>query len=114
MAHLGWTVAAKTKSCSAACTEQASVCHQASLRAVNSKAAFKYAVSQAGYSATADALTKMNFCSAALAENPSLLYPVSLKGMEYNGAISTCEAVPSGDRQRLCCCSPSGCATSSG
>ena len=29
----------------------------------------------------------------------------------YNGASSSCNAVPSGDVQRLCCCSNSGCAT---
>jgi hypothetical protein len=112
LAHLGWILAPKTKSCSAACADQASICHEGSLQAVNGKVELKYALSQAGYSATADALTQLSFCSYPKGENPSVILPASNKGMQYNGASSTCAAVPSGDRQRLCCCSPTGCATS--
>ena len=112
LAHLGWILAPKTKSCSAACADQTSICHEASLQAVNSKVELKFALSQADYSATADALTLMSFCSYAEGENPSVILPAADKAMQYNGASSTCAAVPSGDRQRLCCCSPIGCATS--
>ncbi len=112
LAHLGWILAPKTKSCSTACADQASICHQTSLQAVNSKVELKFALSQADYSATADALTLMSFCSYAEGENPSVILPAADKAMQYNGASSTCAAVPPGDRQRLCCCSPTGCATS--
>ena len=114
MAHLGWILAPKTKSCSAACSNQDSTCHETSLQDVNSKVELKYALSQAGYSATADASTKMRLCSYAKGENPSVILPAADKAMQYNGASSTCAAVPSGDRQRLCCCSPTGCAASGG
>ncbi len=112
LAHLGWILAPKTKSCSTACADQASICHLASQQAVNNVVELKFALSQAGYSATADALTKMSFCSYPRATDPSVILPAADKAMQYNGASSTCEAVPSGDRQRLCCCSPTGCATS--
>ncbi len=112
LAHLGWIIAPKTTSCATACADQASICHDTSLQAVNSKVELKFALSQAGYSATADALTQLSFCSYAEDENPSVILPAANKAMQYNGASSTCAAVPSGDRQRLCCCSPTGCATS--
>ncbi len=112
LAHLGWILAPKTKSCSTACADQTSICHIASLQAVNSKAELKFVLSQAGSSATADALSLMSFCSYAKSENPSVILPAANKGVQYNGVSSTCAAVPSGDRQRLCCCSSTGCATS--
>ncbi len=112
LAHLGWILAPKTKSCSAACADQTSICHVTSQQAVNSKVELKYALSQAGYSATADALTQLSFCFVAKDENPSVILPAANKAMQYNGSSSTCAAAPYGDRQRLCCCSPTGCATS--
>jgi hypothetical protein len=112
LVHIGWILAPKTESCSTACADQISTCHLASQRAVNSKVELKHALSQAGYAATADALSLMSFCSFAKDENPSVILPAADKAMQYNGSSSTCAAVPSGDRQRLCCCSPTGCATS--
>ena len=85
----------KTKPCSTACADQASICHIASQHAVNSKVELKYALSQAGRSATADASTKMRLCSYAKGENPSVILPAADKAMQYVGTASTCAAVPS-------------------
>jgi hypothetical protein len=112
MAHLGWIIAPKTKSCSAACADQASICHEASLQDVNSLAEFKFALGQSGNDDVASAINDQHLCFFPEPINPSVVFPLASRSVQYNGASSTCEAVPTGDQQRLCCCSPAGCATS--
>jgi hypothetical protein len=75
--------------------DQASICHIASQQAVNSKVELKYALSQAGFSATADASAKMRLCSNAKGENPSVILPAAANSVQYSIASSTCAAVPS-------------------
>ena len=113
-AHVGWTLGAKGASCSASCAAQSSICHQASHRAVNTKAEFMFALGLAGQTTAAQALTAAQYCSFPRATDPSVVLPAAANSMQYVGTASTCEAVPSGDRQRLCCCSPTGCAASGG
>jgi hypothetical protein len=112
LAHLGWILAPKTKSCSAACSDQVSICHVASQQAVNSKAEFKFALGQAGLTSVANSLATAQYFSFPRATDPSVILPAADKAMQYVGASSTCDALPAGDLQRLCCSSPTGCATS--
>ncbi len=108
---IGWVLGAKGESCSTTCSSQDSACHEASQKAANTKAELKYVLAQAGQGSFAQSLDKTKFCAYPHTVNPSVVLPATSKTAQYNGASSTCDAVPTGGRQRLCCCSPTGCAT---
>jgi hypothetical protein len=112
LAHLGWILAAKGDSCTATCAALSSVCHVSSQQYIDSVAEFQYALNKAGQSSAANSLTNANMCFYDESFAPAVTLPLTPKSALHNGLASSCAAVPSGDAQRLCCCSPTGCAKS--
>jgi hypothetical protein len=112
LAHLGWTLAAKGDSCSASCAAQNSACHELSLKNVNTFAEFVFALAQAGKTDVVQAIDDEHMCFFPEPINPSVVRSLPPRSVQYNGESSTCDAVPTGEYQRLCCCSITGCATS--
>jgi hypothetical protein len=89
-----------------------STCHLASLNAINTPAEIKYALTQAGQGAAADAINDQALCFFPDKHAPSVNLANMQRAASYNGDASTCDAVASGEDQRLCCCSTTGCAAS--
>ncbi len=57
-------------------------------------------------------LTNAHMCFFYEDYAPAVTIPLTTKSALDNGSLSTCDAIPTADSQRLCCCSTTGCATS--
>jgi hypothetical protein len=68
-------LAANGKSCTAACTVRFSTCHQASQQAINTKAGFKHALTQAGQGSVAQVLVLDNHFTFPQATVTSIVLP---------------------------------------
>ncbi len=110
--HIGWILAAKTQSCSAACASKSSLCHSQSHKTIDTKEELQFVLDQAGRPFTALTLTNAHMCFFYEDYAPALTIPSTTKTALHNGSQSTCDAIPTADSQRLCCCSTTGCATS--
>jgi hypothetical protein len=111
-ANIGWTLAAKSTSCTAACANHNSACHVASHQSIDTKAELEFILTQAGQGGLISGLLNNHMCFFYEQYAPAVTIPSVKVSVFHNGAYSTCDAVPVGDIQRLCCCSPSGCTTS--
>jgi hypothetical protein len=88
-----------------------STCHQASQQAINTKAGFKHAFTQAGQGSVAQVLVLENYCAFARATITSIVLPAMPKTVQHISDTSTYDAVPTRDHQRLWCCCVNGCTT---
>jgi hypothetical protein len=112
LGDLGWVLADKGASCTSACVAEGSTCHIGSHKAVDSKSEMQHALTHAGKASIALTLVNSDFCFYDEDFAPAVVIPVVDKNVLHYGYSSACDAVPSGDFQRLCCCSPTGCTTS--